>query len=272
VQTVELKSKGQYTHPNPLTLPSGAMLVADNVVIDREDTTEQRRGFKRYGASLSGTIQKLFNYKNRLLVHHGSTLSYDSDGAGTWVDYSGTYTAPTGATRIRGLGANKNFYFATSAGIYKLDSLTAVPGSAGMAKGLDGSGVTSGASGFMANSVQVAYRVVWGKTDANNNKILGAPSQRIIVANTAGATRTVDLTFSIPLVHYDLALLPDLPLGPNSGGDGRAARRFAARGGRQPKRRPNHGQGDYLHRRDAGLIARRLSLHEPEPTNDRAIQ
>lgn len=57
---------------------------------------------------------------------------------------------------------------------------------------------TGSASGFMANNSQVAYRVVWGTRDANNNLYLGAPSQRIIVSNSSGGTRDVTLTFTLP--------------------------------------------------------------------------
>ena len=197
-QTIDLKAKGLHDFPNPLSLPPGAQLVVDNVVIDREDTTDQRRGFRRYGAALAGTIQKMFSYMSRILVHHGTTLSYDSDGAGTWVAYAGSYSPPSGAPKIRSTTANKNFYFTTDAGVKKLDALTGAVIQSGGLKGLDGSGALTGASGFMANNSQVAYRVVFGIKDANNNKILGAPSSRIILANSSGGTRDVALTFTLP--------------------------------------------------------------------------
>lgn len=197
-QTIDLKAKGLHDYPNPLSLPPGAMLLTDNVVIDRDDTTDQRRGFGRYGTALVGTIKKFFSYMDRLLVHHGTTLSYDSDGAGTWADYSGSYAPPTGAPKIRSTTANKNFYFTTDAGVKKLDSLTGAVTQSGGLKGLDGSAALTGASGFMVTNSQVAYRVVFGIKDANNNKILGAPSSRIIIANASGGTRDVALTFSLP--------------------------------------------------------------------------
>lgn len=198
-QSLTLKAKGLYTHPNPLGgAPDGGLLVADNVVIDKEEIVETRRGFKKYGIALANTPKALFNYQDRLLVHHGSKLAYDSDAAGTWIDFAGTYDPPTDALRIQSVEANRNLYFTTSAGIKKLTSYNGAVESAGGIKAIDGSGVTSGASGWMANNNQVAYRIVWGLTDANNNKILGAPSQRIIVTNNSGGTRNVDLTFSIP--------------------------------------------------------------------------
>jgi hypothetical protein len=197
-QTIELKAKGLYTHPNPLSLPPGAMLKAQNVVIDSDDIVDQRRGFQRYGNSLAN-MKKLFTYKGRLLAHYGSKIAYDSDGAGTWQDYAGTYNPPAGLPRILSSESNKNFFFLTDAGVMKLDSLAGVIGPAGMFKALDGTAATTGASGWFATNGQVAYRIVWGILDANNNKIIGSPSQRILCANTSGGARNANISFSIPV-------------------------------------------------------------------------
>lgn len=198
-QTADLKARGLHNNENPLTLPAGSMTIADNVVVDREDTTEQRRGFKRYGPALTNTPKSLYDFKERLHVHHGTALSYDSDGAGTaWTDYSGTWAPPSGSPRIRTAEANKNLYITTSVGVKKLDALGATPRMAGAPKGLDGTGALSGVSGFMATDKQVAYRIVFGYEDANKNKILGAPSSRIIVTNNSGGSRDVALTFTLP--------------------------------------------------------------------------
>lgn len=197
VPQIDLKARGLYTHPNALDLPLGAMLKATNVVIDKDNVVDTMRGTQKYGDTLANAPSKFFSYKSRLLVHHGSTLSYDSDGAGTWSDYSGSYDAPSG-TRMRAARSQQNFYFTTDAGIKKLDALAGTVTDAGGIKAIDGEGSTTGTSGFMSDDVQVAYRIVWGIKDANDNLILGTPSQRIRVANSAGATRDVSLTFTIP--------------------------------------------------------------------------
>jgi len=195
-QWTTLEAKGVRTHPNPLKLPAGSLLVGQNIVIDREDVIELRRGSKLYG--VLADIKKLFNYQNRILAHAGSAMYYDSDNAGTMTGLTGTFDAPTGANRIRSMEANKNFYFTSATGVKKMDVYNSTPGRAGMYKALGGTGATTGGSGYMANNTQVAYRIVWGITDANSNKIIGAPSQRIIVINNSGGTRDVALTFDIP--------------------------------------------------------------------------
>lgn len=45
---------------------------------------------------------------------------------------------------------------------------------------------------------QVAYRVLFGITDANNNKLYGSPSQFTSITNINGTTTNVQLTASIP--------------------------------------------------------------------------
>lgn len=45
---------------------------------------------------------------------------------------------------------------------------------------------------------QVGYRIIFGIRDANNNIIYGAPSQFTSITNTTGATRDVQLVFTIP--------------------------------------------------------------------------
>ena len=202
-QVINLKGKGLYTHPNPLgSVPEGALTVCDNVVIDKEDIISNRRGFKLYGNAFtltgSDSINKIYSYKDTLLVHYGTKLAKDG-GSGVWSDFTGTYSPPTGE-RVRDVQLLKNFYFTTNLGMKKLDSTTATPSSMGMVKALGGTGTLSGSSGFLAQNNQVAYRIVWGFKDANNNLIIGAPSERVIATNpnSTGATRDVSLNFVIP--------------------------------------------------------------------------
>jgi hypothetical protein len=199
-QIIDIKARGLYTHPNRLGLPPGSLVKAKNATIDKEDVIDTARGTKRYGDVLSANAKKLFHYADRLIAHEASALKYDSDGAGTWSAYSGSYDAPSGR-KMKAFESNSNFYFTTDEGIKKLDALTATPSDAGVDKALDGSAALSVAgSGFLALDAQVAYRIVWALEDANENLVFGAPSQRIIVVNPSGGASadTVDLDFTIP--------------------------------------------------------------------------
>lgn len=197
-EIISIKPRGKYTYPNNFSaVPQGALLVANNVVMPRPFVVEQRRGIQPVGTILTNNINKFYNYQNRIIINHGTTLSYDSTGNQTWTDYAGTYSPPSGALVIRSFQANKNIYFETSTGTKKLDLLTNAIRVSGAPAGLDGSGTTTG-SGWFSDQTQVAYRILFGYTDANNNLILGAPSQRIVVSNNTGGATNVSLTFTLP--------------------------------------------------------------------------
>lgn len=199
MQVLNLKARGLFISPNPLSaMPQGAMSVADNVVIDYDNLVASRRGINFYGSAVSGGISALFNYNSSLILSYASKLAYDSNDAGTWVDYSGTYADPDADYRMRSLESNKNFYFTTSGGVKKLDALTSAPVASGAPRALDGTGATTGATGFLSNNDQVAYRLLWGYRDANSNLIIGVPSARTIIVNTSGGTRNVALSYVIP--------------------------------------------------------------------------
>lgn len=203
-QTLVLKNKGLFTNSNQLSaVPNGAMYVARNVNIDKDDVVESIRGFTRLAdAPASSAIRndRLTSYQDHIIARRSSndTMAYYVSGSG-WTDYSGTYDhADSDYARMQFAQSSGNLYFTTSLGVKMMDVYTGPIYATGMPRGLDGSGATSGASGFMTDNTQVAYRVVWGTRDANNNLYLGTPSQRIVVANSSGGTRDVALTFTIP--------------------------------------------------------------------------
>ncbi len=200
-QSINLVAKGLYSSPNNLSgVPQGAYELADNVVINSKNLTESRRGQTQYGTTLTigaGQVNKLFNYSSSLLVNYSTKMAYDS-GSGTWVDYSGSYSPPSASYKIRSMEALRNFYFNSSTGVYKIDALASTPVLAGVVRALGGSSALTGTGGFLLNNSAVAYRIIWGYTDANNNLILGAPSQRLVVTNNSGPDVNVILTYLIP--------------------------------------------------------------------------
>lgn len=213
MQAVNLKVKGLYTNPSDLSdAPQGALTVADNIIIDKDDIAEPRRGFGRSYSGFTGptdTAQKFAFYQNYLFAHLTSNLlvyyttKLDSTtanftGTGSWTT-AGSVSAPSG-TKMRFATANQNLYFTTSQGIYKLDAHNNSPVPAGGYKGLDVTAtiVTPSSGTWLASNYSVAYRVVWGIKDANQNLILGAPSSRAVITNTGGSLAAVQLKVLIP--------------------------------------------------------------------------
>lgn len=207
-QQLVLQVHGLFSNPSTFTaVPLGALKVADNIVLDRENLVMPRRGMARYGSTLGATgIASMFSFANALITYtQDGKLWYDSDNNGTWIAYPGTYIVPDSTqpgSRIRSVESNKNFYFLTDSGVKKLDVLTNAPREAGAPPGLGGAGTMSGSTGFLPPQTSVAYRILWGYKDANENLILGAPSDRIIVYNTntlvSGIFTNVNLSFQIP--------------------------------------------------------------------------
>ena len=207
-QVMTLKVKGLITNPNTLepNFVDGALAYADNIVVDKDNLAESRRGFSKYGQyiDLGGyteTISSMFSFQSNIIVHYSNKLAKEpvTSGTGEWEDYNGTFDEPDSGYKIRSLDANQNLYITTSDGIKKLGNINGEFENAGVVRSLDGFGSATGvAGGWFDAGTTVAYRMVWGKFDANKNLLLGAPSSRVVVANTTGGAANVNLTFLIP--------------------------------------------------------------------------
>jgi len=181
---VTLKALGLNYSPNNLSLPEGSLVVADDVIVRRDNVIESRRGFREYSEEF-GTIDdrsnQLIVYKDRILNHYNNILQYDTgvldaDGKAILENFNGTYDETQAGLRIKSIEANKNLYFTTNNGIKKIAARTATVDSA------------------------VAYRILWGYRDLNDNLILGAPSDSVSVFNYLSNIVSLDLnTFLIAL-------------------------------------------------------------------------
>jgi len=199
-QALQIRHKGLYTAPNEFSgIPQGALVQADNTVINDNNILESRRGKEGTIQLPTGTdrASRFAFYQGKQIVNYtGGNLGYIDP---TLTTYSGTFNHPDADfARLRFERQNSNLYFTTDGGIYKLDAYNGTPVLAGFFKALDIEAVLSGASGFLPDLNQCAYRVVWGYTDANKNLVRGAPSGREILINNAGGSRDASLTITIP--------------------------------------------------------------------------
>ncbi len=207
-QVPMLKIAGLYTNFNELsTAPEGALLKAKNIEILSDSLAEPRRGFQYLSSGFSDVSYRAgatWFYQDIEFAHYGtfgaeSNIAYYS--AGVWTALSGTYIAPANF-KLHYLLAQKNLYFTTNAGVYKLDAYTNTPKLAGAYKALDLTASLTGSSGFLTLGNRVVYRLLWGYVDANNKTIIGAPSQREDISNpTSGGISpscNTSLTATIP--------------------------------------------------------------------------
>lgn len=187
-------------HGNNLTLPPGTAVELKNWKCVRDNVYTKARGRVAYGSGLpSQNIVQLLQYKDRLICHMGNnTLYYDSDGAGTFSQITGTYLIPETDFKIKGLELQGNHYITISNGIYKSDTLGSQYIATGAPKGLSFDLRIIDSTNWLSNGNQVGYRVVWSIEDNNGNVIDGAPSERQEITNSAGADRAVELRIYIP--------------------------------------------------------------------------
>lgn len=209
-QSTILRAKGLYTHSNPLSsaVPEGSFADVSNVVVDRNEIIEPRRGFAQYGNSFGdGTdrAKQMLNYKDTVLRHVLTNIQFDSSA--TFTNFSGpSISEIQSGLRIKSIEANGNLYFVSSTGIKKIsarnssDFPTVSIQEAGGVKALDVIAMPDySVSGFLTPNSKVAYRVVWGIRDINDNLILGTPSSRVVVFNISTTDSCiVSLDFAIP--------------------------------------------------------------------------
>jgi len=216
-----LDVKGLFTDPNLLSkVPEGALVEANNVIIDRDGVIEPRRGNGTFGNTFgdgSDRAKQLLVYKDRILIHYDSTLlfnanSHDNVSDGDFQAFDSSFTEIEAGFRIKAVESNRNLYFTTNDGIKKIsaktaDDFTTDPGfivDAGGAKALDVTGnLNNESTGFLPPNSKVAYRIVWGYNDNNDNLILGSPSSRLVISNFNNISANVDLEFVIPQTVTD---------------------------------------------------------------------
>lgn len=203
-----IRARGLITFSNELAVPEGALVRAQNVNIDEQGVITQRRGLNDYGTSFGTSddrLNQIMEYKDILFRHYGSTLQFD-DGSGTFTSFTGTYSEIEEGFRLKYQESQGNFYFTSSDGIKKISALNnsdVVAGSienAGIFKGYDITASTSlSATEFMPPESKVAYRVLFGKTDNNNNLLLGSPSERYVLTNVSTTdAANASVTFTLP--------------------------------------------------------------------------
>lgn len=109
-------------------------------------------------------------------------------------------SSPAISVTANGIGVSRQFaaqgnsYFTTDNGIYKLEREDLPALEAGLPPGLDLQVSASGVTGPIKANSQTAYRIVFGRKDAQGNLILSAPSQQAIVYQGIRTAVTMNVT------------------------------------------------------------------------------
>lgn len=225
---------GLFAQSNSFNLPEGAMETATNIVINDDNVISKQRGFYRYFSPLTGTLNALYNYQNKLLALYRDKMSYFSD-TGAAPNLTGSESILSGATvsvgsdrTSRGVEQNANLYFTTDNGILKLDAYNGTLFQAGASQALDIRGSFLPQNGPISAETSFAVRVVFGRVDSNNNTVLGAPSDILTLTNskqvsqsyTSSGSGTYTVTVTTPGHNLSAGMSITVSAASNSHADG----------------------------------------------------
>lgn len=221
-QSSMLKASGLQTYYQSLMeVPPGALLKANNSVINRDGVVEPRRGITTYykssdpvGSQQTIKAKQLFEYRGNILYHGNGLVSpeeflYYLQGT-TYLPYTQIY-APVSGYRIKSEEAKSNLYLTSSTGI-KVISLKSNQDFSSNFNVQDAGGPkaisayaslnytgTGFLTGYTTSAAKVAYRILWIYTDNNDNTIFGAVSPRTIASNPSTTSGlSVDLSIPVP--------------------------------------------------------------------------
>jgi len=169
------------------------------------------------------TAKQLFEYKGQILAHtSNNNLAFldTSTSRFSYVSGATTLSPPNNGYRLRYEESKGNFFITNSNGVKKIsakdtyditNALGPVISNVGVAKAVSpvafvastaASGLFFSASTSLLTN-KVAYRVLFIKTDNNNNPIFGAPSNRTVVSNPSiTLTASVGLRITLPKDIY----------------------------------------------------------------------
>ena len=190
---IELKKVyGLEIQSNSYSQREGSLERAKNITLSQDNIYKKRRGFKTFYDPTTTTIRNLGEYMDKLIGFNSTSVQvYTQDASGDFSSVAtlgGVSVAIAANTKARNVSANNNLYFKDDNSIKKLESTTANVLNAGVDGATDIQvflQTKSASETFFRPNSQVAYRSLFGRKDANNNLVLGAPSQVAVATNSA---------------------------------------------------------------------------------------
>lgn len=202
------KFLGLFLQKNSFTVPEGAMETALNIIINDDDVINKVRGRYKYFTPNSGTLNNLFLYEQKLLAIFNNKISYFTD-TGSAPNITGTESVLSGETvlvtaprKSRSTQESGNLYFTTENGVLKLDAYNSKIYPTGAPSALDLTATFDSANGIFPGDSSVAYRILFGRRDANDNLILGAPSDTLVLSNVKQEGVTWSRTTNVVTVSF----------------------------------------------------------------------
>jgi hypothetical protein len=205
-KTLTVKAAGLFLDPNDLgSVPEGALSLAYNVVIRKDNVIEPRRGTKSV-SSIPGFLPKKLkeNWKDVLLAHAGANQRVSNAAVSAWTTLYPEVTTPDDC-RVELVGGGGNMYLTSNEKPRRLEGVAGPVEDCGVPACdiIQGSLFASTGGTALAPLKTISYRVVFGKQDAADRLILGRPSGRGLVVNTDVAlTFNLDCFYVIPYFPF----------------------------------------------------------------------
>lgn len=189
-QSESKKVKGLALQSNSFSVPEGSFERLDNCVVVQDNIVQKKRGASTFYDIDPETGRNLAEYSGKLLGFCSDEVQvYTQNSGGEFVSKAtlggSAFTIASGH-KARNVQSNGNFYYTATEGIFKLESTTANVLEAGIDPATDLQlflAEKSAVETFFRPDSQISYRVVFGRKDANNNVVLGAPSQLVTATN-----------------------------------------------------------------------------------------
>lgn len=209
MKPIELKKVfGLELQSNSFKTREGSLEIASNVVLQQDDIISKKRGEKTFYDPSPVIVRNLGQFLGKLLGFCADRVQvYNQNGSGAFTsasDLTGKTVAISEGTKARTAESNGNLYFTTDDAVLKLESITGEVLNAGVAAATDLQVITqtiSDSETFFRPDSQIAYRVAFGRKDANNNFVLGAPSQIVTTTNPIVAAASASISTSTVTVN-----------------------------------------------------------------------
>jgi len=191
---------------NSYLVREGSFEILENCTLVQDDIVSKRSGKRLFKTLGVPEGKSLAEYQAKLLCICDDRIEvYTQNSVGELVS-TATLTGETVevTTRSRTAQSNGNMYLTTDNGILKLESITAPVLVAGISPATDIQIITQAQSDietFFTPDSQIAYRVLFGRKDANNNFNLGAPSQVAIATNPIATPSSASISTSTVTVN-----------------------------------------------------------------------
>lgn len=204
---------------NSFQVHEGSLEVAENIIVSQDNIYKKVRGQKTFVDPSPVELVTMTEYQDKLVgicsdrvqIYNQAAATGEYTSTSTLTNDTGVTVAVSDYSRVT--QSNGNAYFTSDNGAMKLESYTGKVFHSGIAKALDLEcfrTVTNTYETYLKPDSQVGYKVVFLRKDANQNTVIGTPSQMAVVTNaltqTAKSYSVSGTTVTVTATSHGIAI------------------------------------------------------------------